>query len=189
MFFFLSVVLLSLIGAFCLWIEIRKWYLNGTKLKSFAKLKEWPVVGVGGRFIGADNELSMQLIDEFFYEGPTPFATWLGPSLVIGVDDPEDLQIILNSDACLEKPYFYEHLRNETGLFASKKDEWKKHRRVLNPTFNRKVLNGFMPTFHTKAQALVRQLDRHIGQSFDIYRPIFKALTDMIMCTGLGMKW
>lgn len=130
-FFLISTLLLSVICGFCLWIEIRKWYLNRTKLKSYSKIKGWPVVGVGGRFIGADNEVSMQLIDKLYYEGETPFAAWFGPSLIIGIADPEDMQTILNSDACLDKPYLYEHLRNETGLFASKKDEWKKHRRVL----------------------------------------------------------
>lgn len=189
MLLFLSLVLLSIIGAFCAWIEIRKWYLNRTKLRAYSKLKEWPVLGVGGRFIGVDNEVAMQVVDGLFFETKTPFAAWFGPSLVVGVDDPEDLHTILNADACLDKPYLYEHLRNETGLFASKKDEWKKHRRVLNPTFNRKVMNSFMPVFHTKSQTLVQQLERHIGTSFDIYRPIFKALTDMIMSTGLGMNW
>lgn len=187
MFLLLLSVLLIIIGAFCVWIEVRKWYLNRTKLKAYSKLKEWPVLGVGGRFIGVDNEVAMQVVDGLFFEAKTPFAAWFGPSLVVGVDDPEDLQTILNADACLDKPYLYEHLRNETGLFSSKKDEWKKHRRVLNPTFNRKVMHSFMPVFHTKAQTLVQQLERHIGTSFDIYRPVFKALTDIIMNTGLGM--
>lgn len=189
-FLFMTTLLLSIIGGFCLWIEIRKWYLNRTKLKTFPKLKELPVLGVGGRFIGADNEESMKLIDQLFYEGETPFAAWFGPSLVVGICDPEDMQTILNADQCLDKPYLYEHLRNETGLFSSKKDLWKKHRRVLNPTFNRKVLNNFMPTFNRKSQRLVQQLERYMdGRSFDIYRPIFKALLDTIMATGLGMNW
>lgn len=134
----------------------------------------------------------MKLIDRLFYESETPFATWLGPSLVIGFDDPEDIQKILNADECLDKPYFYGHLRNETGLLTSKKDVWKKHRRVLNPTFNQKILKNFMPTFNRKAQILVDQMGKkYVSEasiSFDIYRIIFKALTDMIMTTALGMR-
>lgn len=190
MFFsFMLALLLIIIGIFCFWIEIRKWYLNRTKLKTFSKLKELPVVGVGGRFIGADNEVSMQLIDKLFYESETPFAAWFGPSLIIGIADPGDMQTILNADECLDKPYLYEHLRNETGLFSSKKDVWKKHRRVLNPTFNPKVLSSFMPIFNQKSQRLVQQMERYMdGSPFDIYRPLFKALLDTIMSTGLGMK-
>lgn len=96
---------------------------------------------------------------------------------------------ILNADQCLDKPYLYSHLRNETGLFSSGKELWKQHRRFLNPTFNTKIMNSFIPTFNTKAKILVQQLERHIGGPFDVYRPVFKALTDMIMNTGLGMNW
>lgn len=189
MIFLTSVLLLGLTTILCLWIEIRKWYLNRTKLRAYSKLSEVPILGIGGRFIGQDNEASMQLIDALFYEKQTPFAAWFGPTIAIGIDDPEDMQTILNADQCLDKPYLYAHLRNETGLFSSGKELWKQHRRALNPTFNPKIMNSFIPTFNKKAQILVQQLERHIGQPFDIYRPVFKALTDMILNTGLGMNW
>lgn len=191
MFMWISVLVLGITTAFCLWIEIRKWYLNRTKLRAYSKLKEVPILGIGGRFIGQDNEKSMQSIDNLFYEKEPskPFAAWFGPTIAIGIDDPEDMHTILNAEECLDKPYLYEHLRNETGLFSSGKELWKTHRKALNPTFNTKIMNSFVPTFNRKANILVQQLERHIGTPFDIYRPIFKALTDMIMNTGLGMNW
>lgn len=185
----ISCLLLGSIAIFCSWIEIRKWFLNRTKLRAYSKLKSYPIFGVGARFIGQDNEASMRSIDQLFYEKPQPFAAWFGPTIAIGIDDPEDMQTILNADQCLDKPYLYEHLRNETGLFSSGKELWKVHRRALNPTFSTKIMNSFIPTFNRKAQILVQQLERHIDTEFDIYRPVFKALTDMIMNTGLGMNW
>lgn len=128
-------IIFAITFIFCAWIEIRKWRLNRTKLKTFTKLKEYPILGIGGRFIGQNNEQAMHSIDHLFYEteGKEPFAAWFGPRLVIGVDDPEDMQTVLNADQCLDKPYMYGHLRNETGLLASKKELWKQHRRALNP--------------------------------------------------------
>lgn len=132
----------------------------------------------------------MQSIDKLFYEKEQPFAAWFGPTIAIGIDDPADMYTILNADQCLDKPYLYSHLRNETGLFSSDKELWKQHRRALNPTFNTKIMNSFIPTFNRKAKILVQQLERYVGNGeFDIYRPVFKALTDMIMNTGLGMNW
>lgn len=189
----ISILITSLAGIaaiFCLWIEIQKWILNRTKLRAYSKLKQWPILGVGGRFIGQDNEASMRSIDRLFYEKQQPFAAWFGPTICIGIDDPEDMYTILNADQCLDKPYLYSHLRNETGLFSSDKELWKQHRRVLNPTLNSKIVNSFVPTFNRKASILVEQLERHyLNTPFDIYRPIFKALTDTIMNTGLGMNW
>lgn len=185
----ISTVLLGSTVIICLWIEVRKWYLNRTKLRAYSKLKSYPIIGIGGRFIGCDNEASMRSIDRLFYGQEQPFAAWFGPTIAIGIDDPEDCQTILNADQCLDKPYLYEHLRNETGLFSSGKELWKQHRRILNPTFSTKIMSSFIPTFNRKAQTLVQQLERHVDTSFDVYRPVFKALTDMIMNTGLGMNW
>lgn len=191
MIFLTSVLLLGVTAVFCLWIEIKKFILNRTKLRAYSKLKSYPILGIGGRFIGQDNEASMQSIDKLFYEkGEQPFAAWFGPTIAIGIDDPADMYTILNADQCLDKPYLYSHLRNETGLFSSGKELWKQHRRILNPTFNTKIMNSFIPTFNRKAKILVQQLERHhAGEPFDVYRPVFKALTDMIMNTGLGMNW
>lgn len=189
MIFLISMLVLGITAIFCFWIEIRKWYLNRTKLQAYSKLKEYPILGIGGRFIGQDNEASMRSIDRLFYEKEQPFAAWFGPTIAIGIDDPEDMQTILNADQCLDKPYLYSHLRNETGLFSSGKELWKQHRRALNPTFSTKIMNSFIPTFNRKAEILVERLDKHVGEQFNIYRSVFKALTDMIMNTGLGMNW
>lgn len=42
------------------------------------------ISGIGGRFIGQDNEASMQSIDKLFYEKEQPFAAWFGPTIAIG---------------------------------------------------------------------------------------------------------
>lgn len=49
--------MLAVTMTFCLWIEIRKWYLNRTKLRAYSKLKEIPILGIGGRFIGQVNKI------------------------------------------------------------------------------------------------------------------------------------
>ena len=48
------------------------------------------------------------------------FKVWLGPRLWIFVNEPELIQKILLSPACLEKSFFYDFLRLENGLIASK---------------------------------------------------------------------
>lgn len=49
----------------------------------------------------------------------TPAAAWLGPKLHLIIDKPEDLQTVLLSPNCLDKPYVYRFLPNERGLFTS----------------------------------------------------------------------
>lgn len=189
----LSVIIVSVLSVasiLFLCLEWRKWRLNTTKLKNYQKLRELPILGIGGRFIGQDNEEVMKTINNLFHESAKkPFYGWFGPVLMIGIDEPDDMQVILNAEQCLDKPYFYGHLQNETGLLGSRKDVWKVHRRALNPTFNPKVLASFIPTFNAKAKILADQMGQSVGQEIEVYRPVFKCLMDMIVNTALGMKW
>lgn len=172
------VVLLILI------FELRKWFVNKLATK-FSTLKEWPIVGIGGRFFGKDNEDVMSTLNELFYEAKTtPFRAWLGPDLVVGLDEPDDIQAVLNADECLNKPYMYDNLWNKTGLFTSRDETWKSHRKALNPTFNPKILIGFVPTINAKAKILTDQLNVQVGHSIDIYRPLFKCFTDILVNTA-----
>lgn len=182
-------IILGVAVAYCVWFEFRKWQLGCTKLKAFSKITGLPILGIGGRFIGQNNEEVLRTLDHLYYEAKSPFQAWLGPALVIGISDPEDMQTILNAEQCLDKPYMYRFLRNITGLLASRREMWKQHRKALNPTFSTKVINSFIPIFNDKANILANQMDKNVGTSFDIYRPVFKALTDTIVNTALGTKW
>lgn len=56
------------------------------------------------------------------YEGP--IRIWLGPLLIVLITDAEDVEILLKSKDCLNKPYtFYKMIRDGLGvdgLFTSK---------------------------------------------------------------------
>lgn len=183
-------LVLCVVSIVFIWLEWRKWRLESTKLRNYQKLRSIPFLGVGGRFIGNSNDEVIETITSLFHECvQRPFYCWFGPVLMVGIDEPDDMQLILNADQCLDKPYMYGHLQNETGLLGSPRDIWKVHRRALNPTFNRKVLNSFIPTFNAKAKILADQLDRSVGTDTEIYRPLFKCMMDTIVSTALGMQW
>lgn len=130
------ILVLILIALSAISIELYKWKIN-KKISNFKNIKGWPVIGMGLQMIGADNEKVMDIINGWSYEAGSPYRAWLGPYLMIGIDDPDNLQIVFNSNECLNKSYQYEFLRNKTGLFSSKADIWKVDRKALNPTFNR----------------------------------------------------
>lgn len=173
----------------CAWIEVKKFYLYRTKLRGFSKLKEYPVLGVGGRFINMNPENFFPTINQLFHETVQPFAAWIGPKLVIGISDPEDMQTVMNSEHCLNKPYTYTYFRNTTGLLTANKQIWKVHRRALSPAFSTKMLRQFIPVFDDKSKILCEQLTAEVGNTFDIFRYLFKANTDIIMRTQFSMEW
>ncbi len=49
----------------------------------------------------------------------TPCRFWLGPVLAVFLSKPEDLQAVLLSPKCLEKPYIYRFMDVNQGLFTA----------------------------------------------------------------------
>lgn len=182
------ILLFVIFVLFCAWVEVKKIYLNRTKLKAFHQPPQYPVIGIAGRFL-KNSVKSVTSVYNLFDETQQPFAAWMGPLLTIGIADPEDMQVVLNSEHCLNKAYTYSFLRNPTGLLTSTKKTWKAHRHALTPSFNTKVIKRFVPIFDDKSKILCQKLETEVGKSFDITRFLFKVSSDMLVNTQLGMNW
>lgn len=154
----------------------------------FRLADERPLIGIGWRMFGIDNEELMKRLMQYFDESKGAFATWLGPQFLVGIADPVSIQTVLNSNECLDKPYPYKFLHNRTGLFTTDAETWKVHRRALNPVFNHKILLKFFPIFNEKSRVCVEQFEQYIGKPFDIYRPIYKVVTDVLINTVMDTK-
>jgi cytochrome P450 len=79
------------------------------------------------------------------------------------VFDPEHLQTILGSAKHTEKSFFYKLLHNflGDGLITSSGKKWSVHRKYLQPTFHKTILEKFIGTFAESAQCLHEKLSNH----------------------------
>lgn len=60
---------------------------------------------------------------------------------------------------------------------------WKPQRKLLNPTFNNKILLSFIPIFNEKSQKLAEVLDKKVNEkAFDISKQIFACTMEMVCC-------
>lgn len=53
-------------------------------------------------------------------------------------------------------------------------DIWKRHRKIIQPTFNQKILNSFIPIFNSKADILADEIfskyvDKGNFETFDLF--------------------
>lgn len=69
----------------------------------------------------------MYVLSECFHIGvdfckkmQSPGKFWFGTSLVLLVDEPEDIQTILNSPNCLAKPYVFNFFNLKKGLLSAR---------------------------------------------------------------------
>ncbi|XP_058451458.1 cytochrome P450 4C1-like [Malaya genurostris] len=149
--------------------------------------KGYPFIGCGHLFIGKSNEQQFAILNDITKTYPSPVRAWLGQKFVVFIDNPEDLQIVLNSPNCLEKADVYRFFHCEKGLFSSPASVWKVHRKLLSPCFSPNILASFLPIFNLKSAILVQRIEKHVGRKeFKINEDIARCTLDMICATTLG---
>ncbi|XP_063914280.1 cytochrome P450 4C1-like [Zophobas morio] len=89
---------------------------------------------------------------------------WIGSQLYIATMRPTDVEKILTK--CLNKSPFYDNLNDviKNTLVTSKVDVWKKHRKIINPSFNLKILNSFHDVFVKYSREIVEFLNDGEGR-------------------------
>ncbi|XP_062557032.1 uncharacterized protein LOC134221879 [Armigeres subalbatus] len=147
----------------------------------------YPLIGCGHLFIGKSNEEQFAILNDITKTYPSPCRAWLGPKMFVFIDNPEDMQVVLNSTNCLEKADLYRFFRCEKGLFSSPASIWKVHRKLLSPCFSPAILSSFVSIFNTKSEILVQRLEKNIGNgAFNLFGDISRCTLDMICATTLG---
>lgn len=105
----------------------------------------------------------------------------MGNHLFVYVDDPSDIEAILNSPICINKGASYRFIQTFVGmgLITMKGDDWKMHRKMLNPSFHYNIVNKFIPIFNKHLRTMVEKLNMKSGQ-FDIHQVLKYCSMDMI---------
>lgn len=158
---------------FIVYGEIRKWLIN-RKLRNFESLEQIPILGAAGRFFNKSNDQFIDIIFDLVRNAKTgTVIAWFGPILFFLINEAEDIQIVLTSDDCLNKPYLYEQMNCKTSIIVTDREIWKPHRRALNSCFNVKMLQGFIPQLNEKSRILLQQIEPFLEKPGDLYRSIF----------------
>lgn len=78
-----------------------------------------PFIGNAHFFIGKSTAELFKGIIQFVRDNETPAKAWIGPSLNITLDKPEDIRTVLMSSSCLDKPYMYRFLPSTVGILTT----------------------------------------------------------------------
>nr|UMO80440.1 cytochrome P450 CYP380C40 [Myzus persicae] len=151
----------------------------------------YPIVGIGLQFIGSQEQVMSKIFELLKqYNNPGPFSFWLGQYFAVAITKPEDVQIVLNSSKALQKGRMYEFFKNFAGegLFTAPVDKWRKHRRMITPAFNSKLMEQFFPVFNEKNKILIRNVTKELNktQTFDLWEYIAPAALDTICQNAMG---
>ncbi|XP_058454496.1 probable cytochrome P450 313a4 [Malaya genurostris] len=114
----------------------------------------------------------------------------LGPLFpILIVNHPDLVQEVLTQRDICDKPFLYDFLGLEAGLIALRSGEkWRRVRKLLNPTFNTKMLTSFLPIMGLRASKMIAKLrplaDGHTD--IDIVQFIGECTLEMIFNTTMA---
>ncbi|RZC33754.1 cytochrome P450 4C1, partial [Asbolus verrucosus] len=105
------------------------------------------------------------------------------------ISDYKFLEFVLSSTKVINKSQSYKTMLPwlGTGLLTSEGVKWKKHRRIITPTFHFKILEQFTNSFDTAGDIMIEKLTQQLGnQSVDIYPIVTLCALDIICETAMG---
>lgn len=108
---------------FCV-LALIKYILHVRHIESYVKnvksisSSRWPLIGNVQFFMGKSVQRVLTDGVQVILQNTTPLKVQIGPVTYIIVDRPDDMQTILTSTECLDKPYIYDFLYAPNGLIS-----------------------------------------------------------------------
>ncbi|KAI4466640.1 cytochrome p450 family 4 [Holotrichia oblita] len=111
------------------------------------------------------------------------FRSWIGSTPHVNLSKPEYAEIILNNSIHIDKSTVYDYMKPwlGEGLLTSTGRQWQSRRKLLTPAFHFRMLDDSLKIFDTKAQLLIKQLNKlPVAEVFDMYPYITHCSLDII---------
>ncbi|XP_018572314.1 cytochrome P450 4g15-like [Anoplophora glabripennis] len=191
---FSSILMLVLISICTLLIVYEYWFRNLRYVKLGNKMpgpRTIPLLGNAYLAIGQSPSEILQLGMKMYNDlNAEVIRLWLGPKLIVGLMNAQDIEIILGSTAHLEKSQEYDLFQPwlGEGLLISKGEKWRTHRKMIAPTFHSSILKSFMPVFNKNANTLLESLKKEEGKEFDVHDYMSGTTVDTLLETAMGVK-
>ncbi|GAB0086064.1 hypothetical protein DMENIID0001_000500 [Sergentomyia squamirostris] len=158
------------------------WKLNGPAML--------PLIGTLEIAQGLSNEDAIELLKRSA-DYSSPIKVWLGPNMYIVLTKPEHVEIILSAPECFSRSSDYNFLKPALGdgLLSLDASKWKLHRKLINSTFNLKILKSFVPIFNKEFKMMISQISKIAGKyPIDLNEYIEPVTLDIVCQTTMGMQ-
>ncbi|GLV37198.1 Cytochrome P450 4g15 [Carabus blaptoides fortunei] len=114
---------------------------------------------------------------------------WFGPKLIVALMEPDDAELILNSNVHLKKSTEYRFFKPwlGDGLLISHGEKWRSHRKMIAPTFHMNILKSFMGVFNKNSRQVVDAMRSEVGKEFDVHDYMSGTTVDILLETAMGI--
>lgn len=147
-----------------------------------------PFIGNALEYFSLDHSKVLDYLVDLMKKYDGTARIWLGQMLVIHISKPDDLEILMTNSKLIEKNKMYKFFDDVLGegLLNASGDLWKKHRKIIAPTFHPSVLKHFVKIFDRQSKVLVQVLEEQKdGKEFNVFPYVRNCSLDFITETAL----
>ncbi|KYN13880.1 PREDICTED: cytochrome P450 4g15-like [Trachymyrmex cornetzi] len=191
---YLPIIIYSLLGTIVTLLIATYYYVETSRaVRLIKKLPSPPSIPIMGHSL-----IAIKQSPEFIFQKALEYhemygnvtAAYLGTRTVVLLADPQDIEIILSSSVHIDKADDYEFFKPwlGDGLLITKGDKWRRHRKVIAPSFHMNILKTFVPLFYENSVDLVHRLRDKVGEEFDCHDYLSAVTVDILTETAMGVK-
>ncbi|KAG5332275.1 C4G15 protein, partial [Acromyrmex heyeri] len=191
---YLSIIIYSLLGTIVTVLIALYYYIETFRAVRFIKKlpgpSSVPIIGHALLVVKESPEFLFQIAIKYYNLYGTVIGAYLGTKTIVFLSDAQDIEIILSSSEHINKAEDYKLFKPwlGDGLLITSGDKWRRHRKVIAPSFHMNILKTFVPLFYENSVDLVNRLRDKIGKEFDCHDYLSAVTVDILTETAMGIK-
>ncbi|KAG6450745.1 hypothetical protein O3G_MSEX006733 [Manduca sexta] len=184
--FYLLCSLSTLLWTLYVWQQSSRKYRLGNKIPGPTAV---PLFGNVLMAIGKTPDQFINLAMKYSEIYGNVVRGWFGSKLIVFLAEPEDVEVILNSQVHIDKAPEYRFFKPwlGEGLLISTGQKWRSHRKMIAPTFHINILKSFVDVFNQNAKSVVDKMRPEVGKTFDVHDYMSGVTVDILLETAMGI--
>ncbi|XP_018046075.1 PREDICTED: cytochrome P450 4g15-like [Atta colombica] len=189
----LPIIIYSLLGTIVTLLIASYYYVETSRavrlIKKLPGPSAIPILGHSLLCYKESPEFLFQLALKYYTTYGNVIGVYVGLKTIVFLMNPQDIEIILSSSVHIDKADEYRLFKPwlGDGLLITSGDKWRRHRKVIAPTFHMNILKTFVPFFYENSIDLVNQLRDKIGKEFDCHDYLSAVTVDILTETAMGV--